>query len=61
MLIFSQVYLKIFHKMRQIKKVLQTEVVHAIFYIHQTSGACTGMCMCNCMHQIEKIVLGILL
>ena len=27
---------------------------HAIFYTHQTSGACADMCACNCMHQMEK-------
>ena len=29
-------------------------MVHAIFYFYQTSGACAGMCMCDCMHQMEK-------
>ena len=26
----------------------------AIFYMHQTSGACAGMCTCDHMHQMEK-------
>ena len=26
----------------------------AIFYTHQTSGACAGVCACDRMHQIEK-------
>ena len=26
----------------------------AIFYTHQTSGMCPGMCACDCMHQMEK-------
>ena len=32
---------------------------HAIFYTHQTSGACAGVCVCvcNCMHQMEKTAL----
>ena len=29
-------------------------MVHAIFYLYQTSGACAGMCVCDCMHQMEK-------
>ena len=29
-------------------------MAHAIFYMHQTSGACTGVCTCNHTHQIEK-------
>ena len=28
-----------------------------IFYMYQTSGACAGMCKCNCMHQMEKTVI----
>ena len=28
--------------------------MHAIFYTHQTSGMCAGVCACNCMHQMEK-------
>ena len=31
-------------------------MAHAIFYSHQTSGACADMCMCNCMHQMENCV-----
>ena len=27
--------------------VLSTEVWHVIFYMHQTSGACAGMCSCD--------------
>ena len=30
------------------------KVACAIFYMHQTSGTCTGMCACNHIHQIEK-------
>ena len=26
----------------------------AIFYMHQAGGVCTGVCMCNHMHQMEK-------
>ena len=26
----------------------------AIFYMHQTSGACTCVCVCNRSHQMEK-------
>ena len=29
-------------------------MVYAIFYMHQTSGACAGVCKCNGMHQMEK-------
>ena len=29
-------------------------MIHAIFYNHQTSGLCAGMCMCDRMHQMEK-------
>ena len=28
-----------------------------IFYMYQTSGACAGMCKCDCMHQMEKTVI----
>ena len=28
--------------------------MHAIFYTHQTSGTCAGVCMCNCKHQMDK-------
>ena len=31
-------------------------MAHAIFYSHQTSGACADMCMCNRMHQMENCV-----
>ena len=31
-------------------------MVHAISYMHQTSGACGGMCMYDCTHQMEKTV-----
>ena len=31
-----------------------TEVGCAIFYTHQTIGACAGMCACNCTNQMEK-------
>ena len=34
----------------------QTEVAHAVFHKHQTTGACAGECMCNCMHQMERTV-----
>ena len=26
----------------------------AIFYTHQTSGTCAGMCMCDHTHQMDK-------
>ena len=26
----------------------------AIFYMHETSGACAGMCDYNCMHLMDK-------
>ena len=29
-------------------------MVHAISYTHQASGACAGMCACDCTHQMEK-------
>ena len=29
-------------------------MVHAIFYTHQASGACAGMCACDRTHQMEK-------
>ena len=29
-------------------------MVHATFYMHQTSGACAGMCACNHSHQMGK-------
>ena len=28
----------------------------AIFYTHQTRGACAGRCACNHAHQMEKTV-----
>ena len=34
----------------------ETEVVCAIFYMHQTSGTCAGMIVYNQMHQMEKTV-----
>ena len=34
--------------------VSQAEMAHAIFYIHQTGGACAGMCTCNNTHHIER-------
>ena len=37
------------------QKVSKTEVVRAIFYMHQTSRRYAGECRCNDMHQIEKI------
>ena len=27
---------------------------YAIFYVHQTSSTCAGMCTCNHTHQMEK-------
>ena len=30
------------------------EVVCAIFYTYQTSGACVDMCACDCMYEMEK-------
>ena len=32
----------------------KVEVVNAILYMHQTSGACAGTCMQNHTHQMEK-------
>ena len=29
-------------------------MARAIFYTHQTSGVCAGMCACDRTHQIEK-------
>ena len=29
-------------------------MAHAIFYMHQTSGACAGVCACDHTHQMEK-------
>ena len=29
-------------------------MVHAIFYVHQTSGVCADMCACDCMYQMKK-------
>ena len=37
------------------------EVRCAIFHKHQISGACAGVCTCNCTHQMEKTVNLILL
>ena len=31
-----------------------SEVGCAIFYMHQISGTCTGVCGCDRMHQMEK-------
>ena len=31
--------------------------MHAIFYMHQTSGMSAGMCMCNRTHQMDKAVV----
>ena len=36
-------------------------MAHAIFYTHQTSGACAGVCVCYRKHQIEKTVFGVIL
>ena len=30
------------------------KVVGAIFYMHQTSGACAGVCTCDHTHQMDK-------
>ena len=35
------------------------EVARAIFYMHQTSGACAGECACDRTHQMEKIEMGL--
>ena len=32
-------------------------MARAIFYTHQTSGACIGVCTWGCTHQMEKTVL----
>ena len=34
--------------------VSKTEVVCAVFHMHQTSGVCAGTCMCTRVHQMEK-------
>ena len=48
-----------FNKSRNIfnpnQNVSQLDLVRAIFYTHQTSGPCAGVCTGNCMHQMEKI------
>ena len=31
----------------------------AIFYMHQTSGACAGVCECDHMHPMDKSVKGL--
>ena len=31
-----------------------TKKARAIFYTHQTSGACAGVCECDCTHQMNK-------
>ena len=28
-----------------------------IFYMHQTSGVCAGVCACDRMHQMEKTAI----
>ena len=33
-------------------------MAHAIFYTYQSSGTCAGMCTCDCMHEMEKTVIG---
>ena len=29
-------------------------MAHAFLYMHQSSGVCPGVCVCNCTHQMEK-------
>ena len=36
------------------RQVLQTEVGRTTFYMHQTSGVCTGVCACYRTHEMEK-------
>ena len=36
------------------KTFSQLEVVNIVFYIHQTSGACAGVCVCDCLQKVEK-------
>ena len=31
-----------------------SKVARAIFYTHQTSGACAGVCACNRTHKMNK-------
>ena len=31
------------------------QVTRVIFYTHQTSGACAGVCACDLTHQMDKI------
>ena len=35
-------------------------MARAIFYTHQTSGTCAGVCACDRTHQMEKTALPIL-
>ena len=37
------------------QQVPLTEVVHVIFYLHEASSTCVGMCACNRTHQMDKI------
>ena len=37
-------------------KCREEKVACAIFYMHQNSGVCAGVCMCNCTHQMDKSV-----
>ena len=32
-------------------------MIRAIFYMHQDSGACAGMCTCNCAYQMKKTAI----
>ena len=43
-----------FHHSNVPDKKCHKQVAHAIFYTHQTSGACAGVCMCDRMHQMEQ-------
>ena len=49
-----------FSPLQWLRQVI-TDVGCAIFHKHRTSGACAGVCTCNCMHQMEKTVNLILL
>ena len=45
-----------FSAMSQTISVINRSGGRAIFYTHQTCGACVGVCACNRTHQVEKTV-----
>ena len=34
-------------------------MVRAIFYMHETSGICAGVCVCNHTYQMEKTAFAV--